>query len=206
MKNMFMLIAVSLLLVTLGFGQTPASTGNNDQASVKGCLGGSEGNYTLAEDGTTQVFTITSSTVDLKPHVGHDVELVGQKTTVPASSGSSANKVAVTGLNMISDHCATPTNASAPAAADTTPTTPASSPAANTTTTTPSASAPPPADTTPTSTASTPAVSGTTSNATTTASAATQNLPETATPLPLLGLLGLGLMATGLVSKRSRQK
>jgi LPXTG-motif cell wall-anchored protein len=32
----------------------------------------------------------------------------------------------------------------------------------------------------------------------------TERLPDTATSLPLLGLLGLGLLATGLLSRKSR--
>jgi len=77
MKNVFLLLVVSALVVTLGFAQTPAVDGNTDRASVDGCLGGTEGNYTVAEDGTGQSFKITTSTVDLKAHLGHAVKLVG---------------------------------------------------------------------------------------------------------------------------------
>ena len=230
MKNMFLLIVVSVLLVTLGFGQTPAPYSNTDQASIKGCLGGSDGNYTLAEDGTTQTFKIATSTVDLKPHVGHDVEVIGQKANGAASSGSSDNSVVVTGVNMISEHCATATASattiSTPAVADPTPTATASTPVVADSTPTATASTPAVADTTPTATASTPAVADTPPTApastpaaadrtpTATASApmmasasepeSTKHLPDTATPLPLLGLLGLGLLATGLLSRSSR--
>jgi len=197
MKNMFLLIVVSVLLVTLGFGQTPAPYSNTDQASIKGCLGGSDGSYTLAEDGTTQTFKIATSTVDLKPHVGHDVEVIGQKANVAASSGSSDNSVVVTGVNMISEHCATAT-ASTPAVADTTPTATASTPAVGDTTPTATASTPVVADTTPTATASAPMM------ASASEPESTKHLPDTATPLPLLGLLGLGLLATGLLSRRAR--
>ena len=46
MKNMFLLIVVPVLPVTLGFGQAPTLSSNTDEASIKGCLGGSDGNYT----------------------------------------------------------------------------------------------------------------------------------------------------------------
>ena len=36
MKNMFLLIVVPVLLVTLGFGQAPSPSGNTDQGSIKG--------------------------------------------------------------------------------------------------------------------------------------------------------------------------
>src|SRR5580700_300747 len=106
MKRVFLLMVVSGLLVTLGLAQTPDAGSNTDQANVKGCLGGSDGNYTVAEDGTRQVLKITSSSVDLKPHLGHDVNLIGHKASAAASSGAADNSFAVTELNMISDHCA----------------------------------------------------------------------------------------------------
>ena len=99
MKRTFLLIVVSVLLVTLGFAQTPAASGNTDQINIKGCLGGSEGNYTVAEDGTGKIFKITTSSADLKPHVGHEVTLIGSKTV------AAENSVAITEVNMISEHC-----------------------------------------------------------------------------------------------------
>src|SRR5580692_384122 len=106
MKRVFLLMVVSGLLVTLGLAQTPDAGSNTDQANVKGCLGGSDGNYTVAEDGTRQVLKITSSSVDLKPHLGHDVNLIGHKASGAASSGAADDSFAVTELNMVSDHCA----------------------------------------------------------------------------------------------------
>jgi hypothetical protein len=108
MKRVFLLIVLPTLLVALGFAQTPAANGNTDQINIKGCLGGSDGNYTVAEDKTGQIFKITSSSADLKPHVGHDVKLIGQK------AGAAENSVAVTELNMISEVCTAA--AAAPAA------------------------------------------------------------------------------------------
>jgi len=196
MKSVFLMITVPVLLVTLGFAQTPAP--------IMGCLGGSDGNYTVAEDGTTQIYKITSSTVDLKRHVGHDIAVTRQTTTA-ASSSPSDNSIAVTGVNMISDHCATPT-ASTPTVADTTPTATASAPveadpAPVATASSPAVVAPSTAaDPTPTQTASAPMT------ATTSAPENTEQLPNTATSLPLLGLLGLGLVGLGLLSRRSRIK
>jgi hypothetical protein len=106
MKPVFLLIAVSALLVTLGFAQTPEAGSNSDPANVKGCLGGSDGNYTVVEDGSRQIFKITTSSVDLKPHLGHDVKLTGHKASGAASSGAADNSFAVTELSMISEHCA----------------------------------------------------------------------------------------------------
>ena len=113
MKRVFLLIVVPALLVALGFAQTPAASSNTNQMNIKGCLGGSDGNYTVAEDNTGQIFNITTSSADLKPHVGQDVKLIGQK------AGAAQNSVAVTEVNMISEHCTAA--AAVPAAAVSTP-------------------------------------------------------------------------------------
>jgi hypothetical protein len=105
MKRVFLLMVISVLLVTLGFAQA-LDDSNTDQANVKGCLGGSDGNYTVAEDGTGQIFKITTSSVDLKPHLGHDVKLTVHKASGAMGSGAADNSFAVIELNMISEHCA----------------------------------------------------------------------------------------------------
>src|SRR4029077_2210846 len=144
MKKVFLLMVISGLLATLGFAQTPDAGSNTDQINVKGCLGGSDGNYTVAEDGTRQIFKITTSSVDLKPHVGHDVKLIGHKASGAVSSGAADNSFAVTELNMISEHCAaaavapvataSPSSETVipPAAAATAPAAPTSSPSSET--------------------------------------------------------------------------
>jgi hypothetical protein len=104
MKKAFLLIVVPALLVALGFAQTPTASINTDQ-TIKGCLAGSDGNYTVVEDNTGHTFKITTNSVDFKQHLGHDVTLIG-RTTSGASSGAGDNSFAVTELNMISEHCA----------------------------------------------------------------------------------------------------
>jgi hypothetical protein len=106
MKKTFLLIVVPALLVALGFAQTPAASSNTDQTNIRGCLGGSDDNYTVAEDNTGQIFKITTSSVDLKLHLGHDVQLVGHKASGAVSPGTADNSLAVTELSMISEHCA----------------------------------------------------------------------------------------------------
>src|SRR4029077_8971228 len=106
MKRVFLLMVVSALLVMLGFAQTPDAGSNMNRANLNGCLGGSDGNYTVAEDGTGQTFKITTSSVDLNTHLGHAVKLIGHKASGAVSSGASENGFAVTQLNMISEHCA----------------------------------------------------------------------------------------------------
>jgi hypothetical protein len=131
MKRAFLLIVVPALLVALGFAQTPAASVNTDQ-TIKGCLGGSDGNYTVVEDGTGHLFKITTSSVDFKQHLGHDVTLIGHKAS-GASPAAADNSFAVTELNMISEHCAAA--AAVPTAAIVTPSETATTPAAPVTTT-----------------------------------------------------------------------
>jgi hypothetical protein len=107
MKRIFLLIVLPALLVAMGSAQTPAASGNTDQINIKGCLGGSDGNYTVAEDNTGKIFKITTS-ADLKAYVGQDVKLTGSK------AGGAENSLAVTEVNMISEHCTAA--AAAPAA------------------------------------------------------------------------------------------
>jgi hypothetical protein len=140
MKKTFLLIFVPALLVTMGFAQAPAASGNADPMNVKGCVGGSDGNYTVLENNTGKTFKITTSSTDLKAFVGQDVNLTGQK------AGTAENSLAVTALNMISVHCTAA--ASAPAAA-------ASAPAE--TISTPPAAAAAPVAAAPDATVSTPA-------------------------------------------------
>ena len=47
MNRVFLVMVVSALLVTFGLAQTPDAGSNTDPANVKGCLGGSDGNYTV---------------------------------------------------------------------------------------------------------------------------------------------------------------
>ena len=138
MKRAFLLIVVPALLVALGFAQTPAASINTDQTTIKGCLGGSDGNYTVVQDNTGHTFKITTSGVDLKPHLGHDVSLIGHRAS-GTSSAAADNSFAVAELTMISEHCAAA--AAAPVATTTstlpetavTPAAPATAPAATVT-------------------------------------------------------------------------
>jgi hypothetical protein len=140
MKRAFLLIVIPALLVALGFAQTPAASTNTDQTTIKGCLGGSDGNYTVVQDNTGHTFKITTSGVDLKAHLGHDVSLIGHRAS-GTSSAAAENSFAVAELTMISEHCATA--AAAPVATSTStlpetaikPAAPATAPAATVTAT-----------------------------------------------------------------------
>jgi hypothetical protein len=148
MKRVFLVMVVSAMLVILGLAQTPATSSNTDPADVKGCLGGSEGNYTVVEDGTGQLFKITSSSIDLKAHLGHDVKLTGHKVT------GAANSLTASEVSMISEHCAAAAAAAPAATVDPSPQTSippdaAAAPSATASAPAPDAAAAPPAPATP---------------------------------------------------------
>ena len=181
MKRAFLLIVVPALLVALGFAQTPAAGTNTDQTNIKGCLGGSDGNYTVVEDGTGRIFKITTSSVDLKPHLSHDVTLIGQRAS-GASSAAADDSFAVTALNMISEHCAA--DAAAPAATVTTPAETPAPPASGATppaetAVTPAADATPPAET-----VAPPAADASAPAGTVTTPSETANIPPAAGAAP----------------------
>jgi hypothetical protein len=140
MKRVFLLIVLPALLVVLGFGQTPAASSNTDQINIRGCLGGSDSNYVVGEDDTGKIFKITTSSADLKAYLGQEVRLNGTR------EATAENSLAVTEVNMISEHCtaaaATPAaSISAPAETITIP--PAAAPAATVSAPSETAIAPP---------------------------------------------------------------
>ena len=152
MKNVFLLMVVSALLGTLGFAQAPDTGSNANVANISGCLAGSAGAYTVTEDGTRQIFKITTSSVDLQPHVGHDIKLTGQNGIVAAGSGAADHTFAVTELSMISEHCAAAAAAGAAAPYSETvvdPAAPPAAPAAKPSAPAVDQAAPPPAASTP---------------------------------------------------------
>src|SRR5712692_1617848 len=151
MKRAFLWMVVPALLVALGFAQTPAASVKTDQTNIKGCLGGTDGHYTVVEDNTGHIFKITTSSVDLKPHLGHDVTVIGKRAS-GLDPAAADNGFAITEVNMISDHCAAAAAApAAPAATVSTPSEPASTPVAA------AASAPTAAAAAPAASISTPA-------------------------------------------------
>ena len=179
MKTILLLTAVPVLLVPWAFGQaasgkTTTTATTTEQASIQGCLAGSPGSYTVSQDGSPQTFKITTSTVNLKAHVGHDVELTGKRVSAPGF-GVTDSTLAVTAVKMIADHCAIATS-SAVTTADPTAATVTSPPA--TVSANGSAGTPAVADPATATVATPPAATPT---ATTTATAAAAADPATAT-------------------------
>ena len=89
-----LLLAMSLLLSAVwlqaqsqypqtGSSQTGASA--SGQATVQGCLQGSDGNYTLTDkNGTT--YQLQGDTSKLSAHVGHEVQITGSTTSASTAT------------------------------------------------------------------------------------------------------------------------
>jgi hypothetical protein len=61
--------------------------GTTDQTTVKGCLQGSNGSYTLTSDsGTT--YQLQGDASKLSKHVGHEVQITGAPSGADKSSGA----------------------------------------------------------------------------------------------------------------------
>src|SRR5260370_14234092 len=83
-----LLLSVLLLGVSWAAAQNYPSqktpTGAGSETTVQGCLGGSDGNYTLTDKNGTS-FHLTADTAKLSEHVGHEIKVTGTATSAPAS-------------------------------------------------------------------------------------------------------------------------
>ena len=91
------LLFVSLLLLgsTVLFAQSQMSPQGSDSngmsgstKTVQGCLGGSDGNYSLTADNGT-MYQLTGDTSKLSAHVGHEVKITGMTGSSSSSTSTS---------------------------------------------------------------------------------------------------------------------
>ena len=86
-------------------GSTQTTPGNNQsttsasgsEATVRGCLKQSGGDWILSQSGSGQSVTLKGDSSMLKPHDGHQVEIKGTQTD--------NNSMQVSSVSMISDSC-----------------------------------------------------------------------------------------------------
>src|SRR5437762_13448924 len=140
-------LSAALLAATLGVAQDTSTSGTassqssspatGQNSTVQGCLSStSDTNFTLTQDQTGMVFTLSGSADQLKAHVGHEVAITGQQasgsaasssnnsasTTSPSgSSNASGDTLQVSDVKMISDHCAAAGSAPSGSASSTAP-------------------------------------------------------------------------------------
>jgi len=103
MKKGLAVFSAVLALSLASLAQDAATTATT---SVTGCLAGSAGAYTLT-DPTGKSYVLTGKTDDLAGHLGHQMEMTGQgpaPNSSQTSSGTASFEVA--GAKMISDQCA----------------------------------------------------------------------------------------------------
>ena len=106
--------------------QSSASSQSKDsnQTTVRGCLNGSDGNFTLTSDsGTT--YKLGGDTSKLTAHVGHEVEITGTTSQGSASSAgaaasstsSSEQTLDVTKMKHIAKTCSSSGSSTSPSSA-----------------------------------------------------------------------------------------
>jgi hypothetical protein len=122
MKKFLFATAVILLCGSFGWAQQQSdqSMGSSSQAqvgTVRGCLGGTDGGYTLTQDQSGTLFRLVGNDDQLKSHMGQEVLVTGQLPhAAPApsaagengSSGSSTsgNVIQVSDVRVVSKTCA----------------------------------------------------------------------------------------------------
>jgi len=220
-------LSLSCLLAAFAAAQdtspsTAPAQGNMQSATtVRGCLSGTAGNYTLTDDQSGAVYALSGNIDNLASEIGHQVEITGQPSAAPSSQDNTAASTAPSETNPqqmfqvntvkdVADHCgsgsssgssAAPVNATA-AAGDQAAPAPASSDGGSATmaqTTPVAAQSTDPSSPTPQTSEPAATPSHTPDNNTATA---TNSLPATASPLPLAGVIGFGSLLAGLYIRK----
>lgn len=209
---------------------TPAGPAGSPGNSIQGCLGGSVGNYVLTQASTGNTYTLIGATQSLQAHVGHEIQVnggpsSGNGATNPSTTTSSAanpvgssndgtanNTYSVTSVVMIADHCGPQASAGprpgaasegAPPAGPITAEQARTDAAGNTRSMGSEGGgagaqeqAPPSEQASAAAEAKPPARD----------SSGGATLPKTASNLPILGVLGLGMLLAGLVAGKKERK
>ena len=101
-----------------GMSQTKSDTGMSQTNAggdwVEGCLGGSDGNYTLTDQSGTS-YRLTGDTAKLSEHIGHQVKVSGTKSSATATgssdtmgqTGGSQQAIQVTSVKHVAKTCQT---------------------------------------------------------------------------------------------------
>jgi len=102
------LVGFGLLGSTLVYAQ---NTPTNAPVTVTGCLSqGAAANQYMLRETSGKTYELSSSTVDLKPHIGHEVTVTGTGAASPSQQSSTAGakgteSLQVSDLKMVSTSC-----------------------------------------------------------------------------------------------------
>ena len=99
-------------------GQAAKDTGqavtNATKMKMKGCLSGSDGNFTLTDDSGT-AYQLTGDTGKLSGHVGHEIQVTGTTAEAAASAvGSAPKSIEVTNFKATGTTCGAPAGSKPP--------------------------------------------------------------------------------------------
>ena len=126
MRKTLLLLSLGLLCASLAVAQdspggqlaNPNDRGSAGANAVHGCLSGTDGNYTLAEEDTGTVLQLVGNDNALRKHLGQEVSITGKmrsdagtappmtsdQTQAPANT-TPGTVIKVSHVNMISKHC-----------------------------------------------------------------------------------------------------
>jgi hypothetical protein len=132
MKKTLFCLSVGVICSAMALAQdtttpaqsTTATAVDSNASSIQGCLSGSDGNYTLTQDGTGTTYKLVGMEPQLKKHVGHEVAITGSAATSagsassatdqgqvqPSSGVASGNSLQVSNVKMISSQCSSSAN------------------------------------------------------------------------------------------------
>ncbi len=122
-----LLLAAGVVLLSLPFVWAQQSDQSGDSTArvgtVRGCLGGSDGNYTLTQGTSGTMFRLVGNDDQLKSHIGQEVLVTGQLSeggsaassgnqasnlsANSAASSTSGNMVQVSNVKVVSQTCST---------------------------------------------------------------------------------------------------
>src|SRR5207248_2847609 len=186
---------------------------SNAQNGIRGCLQGQSGSFSLrADDG--RMFQLTGDTSKLNDNVNKEVEITGN--TGSSDTGSNSNgqsTLNVTDVHKIADTCSSSGSGTAMPQSGSNPPSSSTSQPPSSSSQPPSGPSDPDQDTAAQSGATPSTTPQTGTAATGNANAAdNQNadasktnkgaLPQTASPLPLMGLIGFGSLVSGFIARR----
>jgi hypothetical protein len=84
-----LLVSVAWLQAQSQYPQTGSSqtgsSASSGQATIQGCLQGSDGNYTLTDKSRT-TYQLQGDTSKLSAHVGHEVQITGSTTSAAGAT------------------------------------------------------------------------------------------------------------------------
>ena len=80
------------------------SAPSKDDATIQGCLAGSNDSFTLT-DKAGKTYQLEGDSAKLGPHVGHEIQVIGSQSSGGAGSSDAPAVITVKKINMLASSC-----------------------------------------------------------------------------------------------------